>query len=88
MKLIRISATWCSSCIITYQSWEEIKKEYPSFSFQELDYDMDEDKIKKYQIGKIIPVIIILNDNNVEIGRIIGEKSKKYIIKTIENLRG
>ena len=88
MKLIRISATWCSSCIITYQTWEEIKKEYPSFSFQELDYDIDEDTVSKYKIGKIIPVIIILDNNDVELGRIIGEKSKKEIIKTIEDLRG
>ena len=88
MKLIRISATWCSSCIITYQTWEEIKKEYPSFSFKELDYDIDEDTVSKYKIGKIIPVIIILDNNDVELGRIIGEKSKKEIIKTIEDLRG
>lgn len=88
MKLLRISAIWCSSCIITYHIWKELKEKYPSFTFEELDYDSDEEEIKKYQIGKIIPVIIILNDKNVEIGRIIGEKSKKKIIKTIDSLRG
>lgn len=88
MKLIRISATWCSSCIITYHIWEEIKQIYSSFSFEELDYDMDEEIVRKYTIGKIIPVIIILNEENHEIGRIVGEKNKKEIIKTIEDLRG
>ena len=52
------------------------------------NHSWDEEEIKKYQIGKIIPVIIILNDKNVEIGRIIGEKSKKEIIETIDSLRG
>lgn len=87
MKLIRISALWCSSCILTLPLWEEIKKEYPTFLFEELDYDMDDEQVEKYQIGKIIPVIIILNEENVEIGRIVGEKKKTEILEYIEQLR-
>ncbi len=87
MKFIRISALWCSSCILTLPIWEEIKKEYPTFLFEELDYDMDETQVEKYQIGKIIPVIIILNEKNIEIGRIVGEKTKKEMVEYIEQLR-
>lgn len=87
MKFIRISALWCSSCILTLPLWEEIKKEYPNFLFEELDYDMDESQVEKYQIGKIIPVIMILNEEDVEIGRIVGEKTKKEMVEYIEQLR-
>lgn len=88
MKLIRISALWCSSCIVTLPIWEEIKKQYLDITFEELDYDMDEEEIKKYNIGSTIPVIIILDEENVEITRIVGEKTKKDILNIIEKLRG
>ena len=48
---------------------------------------MDETQVEKYQIGKIIPVIIILNEKNIEIGRIVGEKTKKEMVEYIEQLR-
>ena len=86
MKLIRISAVWCTSCIVTHKAWQEIKNKYKDFSFEEYDYDEDEEIIKKYNIVTKIPAIIIL-DNEKEIGRIIGEKSKKEMIEIIENVR-
>ena len=86
MKLIRISAVWCTSCIITYKAWQELKGEYKDFSFEEYDYDEDTEIVQKYDIGKKIPAIIILDGEN-ELGRIIGEKSKKEMIEIIENVR-
>ena len=81
MKLIRISSSWCTSCIITYPIWNELKEKYPNFEYEELDYDMND--ISNYNVGEILPVIIIQNDNK-EIARIIGEKKKEEIIKIIE----
>ena len=34
----------------------------------------------------IIPVLVFIDENNNEIGRLIGEKTKKEIIKEIERL--
>lgn len=79
MKLIRISSMWCTSCIVTKKDWDEIKEKY---DYEEYDYDMDEELIKKYNVGNILPVIIVL-DNDTEINRIIGEKSKKEIEKIL-----
>ena len=56
------------------------------FEAVEIDYDMDEDMVKKYNIGEIIPVLVFLDKNNNEIGRLIGEKRKNDIIKEIERL--
>lgn len=87
MKLIRISAIWCPSCIVTYNIWNEIKEKYPEYEYEEYDYDDDEEVIEKYNIGEIIPVIIILK-NNVEMTRIIGEKSKKEIFEIVDKVCG
>ena len=85
MKIIKINAMWCPGCLITKSIWQEIEKEYPSHEYINLDYDLDEEKISKYKIGDILPVVIIENDNQ-EIKRIIGEKTKKEILKELEDL--
>lgn len=84
MKLIRISSTWCVSCIVTDKIWKELKNEYP-YQFTDYDYDIDEEELKQYEIGNILPVIIILKENK-EITRIIGEKSKSEIKKIIDSI--
>ena len=80
MKLIRISAIWCTSCILTYKYFNEIKDEYPNFEYEELDYDIDD--IESYNVGNILPVIIVLKDNK-EVARIIGEKKTDEIKKVL-----
>ena len=85
MKIIKINAMWCPGCLITKSIWQEIEKEYPSHEYINLDYDLDEEKMAKYKIGDILPVVIIENDNQ-EIKRIIGEKTKKEILKELEDL--
>lgn len=79
IRLVRISAIWCSSCILTKRDWDEIKNDY---AYEEYDYDMDADKIVKYNIGNVLPVIIVYKDNE-EVGRIVGEKSKEQILEVI-----
>lgn len=84
MKYILISAIWCPSCIIMrprYQKYLSAK----NISFQELDFDDDEDEIKKYNIGKTLPVMIVIK-NNDEVLRIIGEKSEKELVKLFDGL--
>lgn len=83
MKLIRISAIWCTSCILTYNDWKQIKEEFSDLEYEELDYDTDD--IEKYDPKDILPVIIILKDGK-EIERITGEKRKKEIEKIIRSL--
>lgn len=83
MKLVRISAIWCSSCIITYPVWNKIKEKYPNFEYIELDYDMDD--ITSYEVNEILPVIIIYK-NGVEVARLIGEKNESEISSKIEEL--
>lgn len=82
MKVVKISAVWCGSCIKMKNIWREIEKEY-DFEVINYDYDFDEEEVSKYNVGNILPVSIILNDENVELERIIGEKKKEEIISII-----
>lgn len=83
MKIVRISAIWCTSCILTTKDFNQIKEKYKDIEYIELDYDTDD--IDKYNPGDILPIIIIYKDNK-EVSRIIGEKRFKEIDKVIEEL--
>ena len=73
MKTITvISAVWCPSCLILKKHLKKLKKEY-DIDYEILDYDLDEEEIKQYEIGNVLPVIIYENK------KLIGEKSYKEI---------
>ena len=82
MKIIIINAMWCPGCLISKSIWNEIKEMYPNVEYINYDYDLDEDEVSKYNIGDIVPVVII-EKNDVEIKRIIGEKNKKEILNEL-----
>lgn len=85
MKIIIINAMWCPGCLISKSIWNEIKLMYPNIEYINYDYDLDEDNILKYNIGDIVPVVIFEKDN-IEIKRVIGEKSKKEILDIMEKI--
>ena len=61
--------------------WKEIEEEYPNLDIINLDYDMDEDEVMKYNPGDVLPIVILKNSEK-EI-RLIGEKTKEEIIENI-----
>ena len=85
MKIIKINAMWCPGCLISKSIWQEIESLYPEHEYISLDYDLDEEEVEKYNVKDILPVVII-EDNNTEIKRIIGEKNKKEILKEVSDI--
>lgn len=85
MKIIKISAIWCPACLIMRPIMNEIEKMFPNIEQIEYDYDLDEDEIKKYNVGNILPVFIVL-DKDKEITRIIGEKKKEEVINLLKEV--
>lgn len=83
MKLIKIGALWCTSCIIVKNNIVKVLKEYPSIELIEYDLDFDKEAVAKYQIDNKVP-ILILEENDKEISRLTGESSKKEIIEFLE----
>ena len=85
MKVIKITAVWCSACLIMNKRWKEIESKY-DFETISYDLDFDEDEVKQYEVGDKLPVFIFM-DNDKEIGRLIGEKKSEDIIDYIEGLK-
>ena len=85
MKVLKFSAIWCPSCLIMNNVINKIKEEY-ELEITNYDYDMDEEIVKKFDIGNVLPVLIFVDEKGHEIKRVIGEKSKKELEKIIEDL--
>ncbi len=85
MKVVRIGAVWCGSCLAMKRKWNDIEKDY-SIDTVDLDYDIDTDEVNKYNIGDKLPVSIFFKDG-VEVERLIGEKNKDDIINIINKYK-
>lgn len=85
MKILRISAIWCPSCIIMRPIYDEIVKEY-NLESEELDFDFDEERVEPLEIGNTLPVAIIYDNENKELKRICGEKNINQIREIIKEL--
>ena len=84
MKIIKITAMWCPSCLIMNNVYEKIAKEF-NLTLESLDYDFDEDKVKELNVGNVLPVLIVYRDG-VELTRIIGEKKYDEVSAIIKEL--
>ena len=84
MRLVKINAMWCPSCLIMNKTYEKIAQDY-NLDLISYDYDFDEDEVKKYNIGDTLPVLIIF-DEDIELYRFIGEKKYNEISSKIEEL--
>lgn len=80
MKIVKIGAMWCPGCIVMKKVWDEIEKKYP-IEIVSYDLDMDNEEVKKYDVGSTLPVIIFYKDDK-EYKRLIGEKK----LEDIENV--
>lgn len=84
MKIVKISAIWCGACLIMNKVWNKLKESY-DFEAVELDYDMDEEEVAKYNPGEVLPVFIVYEGNN-EILRMTGEFSLDDIVNKINEV--
>ena len=83
MKIIKIGAVWCPGCLVMKKVWNNILKDN-NIDIIELDYDIDNDEVKKYNVGNVLPVVIFISDNGVELDRLIGEQKEENITMLIE----
>ena len=87
MKIIKIGAVWCPGCLVMKKIWTNIVKDY-ELDIVELDYDMDNEEVSKYNVGKILPVVIFLDNNDNELERLIGEQKENKLVEIIDKYRG
>ncbi|MCI5789289.1 MAG: thioredoxin family protein [Tenericutes bacterium] len=84
MRVVKINALWCSACLVMNKVWKKIEDKY-NFEVLQLDYDMDEEEVEKYNVGEVLPVFIFF-DGDKEILRVTGEKSEKEFLELIKRL--
>ena len=78
MKVIRISAVWCSSCILMKSRFNEVASDM-NIDIIDLDYDLDYEEVKKYNVSDVLP-IYIMNDKEMQ-----GEHTKEEIRKFLSD---
>ena len=76
MKIIKVGAIWCPGCLVMKRVWNNILKDN-DLNITELDYDMDSEEVKKYDVGNVLPVVIIMDKDDNELERLIGEKKRE-----------
>jgi len=86
MKMVRITAQWCTSCLIMKKRWKDFINVDSFDEIIDFDYDDDVDQITSYEVGNILPVVIIYDDHSNELKRMIGEISKKQLKKELEEV--
>lgn len=82
-ELLVISAVWCPSCLVLNKHLKKIESEY-KIKISKLDYDLDEDEVKEYNVGEKLPVMILKDEEGKEVSRTIGEKNYDEIARFIE----
>lgn len=78
MEVIRISAVWCSSCLVMKSRFNEVANEL-NIHIIDYDYDIDTDMVDKYNVSDVLPVYI-KGDK-----RLVGEHTKKEIRKFLSD---
>lgn len=83
MKIIKIGAMWCPGCLVMKKIWNSINSRY-DLDIVELDYDMNHDKVMEYNVGDVLPVVIFMNNDNIELDRLVGEQKEENITMLID----
>ena len=81
-EIVVVSAIWCPSCLILKKHLKKLKEEH-NIDVTYLDYDFDEEEVKKYDVKDILPVMII-TENGKEINRLTGEKTYEKITEFLK----
>ena len=88
MKLVKISAMWCMSCIVMNNLLDNVLSKYKVlFDIENLDYDVDFTLVSKYNISSVLPVYILM-DSSGEIDRLVGEVSESQLISFLKDNGG
>lgn len=79
------SAEWCPSCVSLKRFLQNDTELHKSYNIIIVDIDQSPD-IKKYFKIRVVPTSIILNDDSVEVARVIGyDNTYKDTLKKLNN---
>ncbi len=83
MKIKMVTAVWCHACLLMKKRIKEFQKTH-DIQFEFIDLDFDSDKLVGLDIGKVLPVYFIYQDDKL-LKRFIGEKTLVELEKEIND---
>ena len=83
MKVKVLTAAWCHACLLMKKRIKEYQKTH-DIQFEFIDIDFDTEKCEGLEIGKVLPVYFIYQDDKL-IKRFVGEKSIDELEKEIKD---
>ena len=66
------------------KKWDEVLKE-KKIETVSLDIDMDEEEVKQYEVGDVLPVFILFKREK-EVKRIVGEKTTGELLSILKEV--
>jgi thioredoxin 1 len=81
--LVDFWAPWCGPCKMVAPTLNEIAETETDITIGKVNVDHNQDLAKKYKVRNI-PTMLIFK-NGVEVGRIVGVKTKKAILNEVRN---
>jgi thioredoxin 1 len=88
-KIIKFSASWCGPCKMMKPTFDKVSsmEEFKNIEF--ISYDIEEDEqgvelVEKYNIRNV-PTIVIADEDDEPIKKIIGLVSEKELINLIKD---
>ena len=75
MKVIKFSASWCGPCKMLARNLEDITTNIP---IENVDIDENQDAAMEFGV-RGVPTMIMLDENNTEIKRMVGMQSLKVL---------
>ncbi len=75
MRLVKFSADWCMPCKTLAKTLEGINLPYP---LESIDIDKEPGLTGKLGV-RGVPTMVLLDENDVEVGRLVGVKTKAEI---------
>ncbi|MGI6392416.1 MAG: thioredoxin family protein [Candidatus Izemoplasmatales bacterium] len=82
MKIVFITASWCSSCLLMRSRLNKAIAGIKNVTLIELDFDQDAKIIESFTPGNILPVIILYRESQ-ELKRFVGEVKSDVLTKAI-----
>lgn len=67
--------------------WKNILNDYPDLDVKDFDYDINSEEVKQYNPGKVLPIVIFLDNDNNELERLIGEQKEATLRDYIDKYK-
>lgn len=78
MNILKFFGSWCNPCKDLSKNLEDAGIEHKS-----IDVDENEELTEKYNVMSV-PTIVVLDEDDNEVGRFIGSRTKEQLLKELK----